>query len=161
MPGFFTTSEPSWKQSRPHEGRWESEPRIVDIRSRRACVYMSWAAAVEHSAATLLPGTASLPRVRQGAPMTPTAREREEKAIREYSAECAAYAREADGYTDAKRVHGLNLIGECKAAVVASLDALVAEVREEDATHLESKCDCNGGTFCGWCKAAAAIRARR
>ena len=64
--------------------------------------------------------------------MTPTARERVEKAIREYSAECAAYAREADGYTDAKRVHGLNIIGGCLAEVVAALDALVAEVREED-----------------------------
>lgn len=60
-----------------------------------------------------------------------TARERVEEAIREYSAECASFAREADGYTDAKRVHGLNIIGECKAAVVAAIDALVAEVREE------------------------------
>ena len=60
-----------------------------------------------------------------------TARERVEKAIREYSAECAAYAREADGYTDAKRVHGLNIIGGCLAEVGDAIDALVAEVREE------------------------------
>jgi len=61
-----------------------------------------------------------------------TARERVEEAIREYSAECASFAREADGHTDAKRVHGLNIIGGCLAEVVAALDALVAEVREEE-----------------------------
>ena len=92
------------------------------------------------------------------APMTATARERVEAAIREYSAECASFAREADGYTDAKRVHGLNIIAECKAEVVAALDALVAEVREEDAVIAETI----GGRV--WQRAeriAVAIRARR
>jgi hypothetical protein len=98
-----------------------------------------------------------------------TARERVEKAIREYSAECAAYAREADVYTDAKRVHGLNILGGCLAEVVAAIDALIAEVREEDAVIAETlgahpAMNIYGGGpdwFKHGAKIAATIRARR